>query len=123
MKIPHRSIVLGVLFAFSMIAFTGCSKTAGMRRVERNSRRAERSLENSKSRKVQQAEAKAVKQKEQQKAANEKAKAKELKHREKVQTRETRERMKETRKKADQYNNKYREPFFKRIFGRKKPKT
>jgi hypothetical protein len=94
-----------------------------MRRIERNNRRDERSIENAKSSKVKAAEAKKADQKEELIKTYDKAREKELKHREKMQTKATRLRMKETRKKADKYNNKYKESFFKRIFGRKKPKT
>jgi ABC-type bacteriocin/lantibiotic exporter with double-glycine peptidase domain len=123
MKIPHKPIVLTLLFISAIFLFTDCAKTASMRRIDRNSHRAGRSIENSKSAKVQKAEAKQAKQKEDEKKAYEKKQEKELKHREKMQTKATRERMKETRNKADKNNDKYKEPFFRRIFGRKKPKT
>jgi biopolymer transport protein ExbB/TolQ len=123
MKIPYRWIVIVLLFVSSFFLLTDCAKTASMRRVERNNRRSERSIESSKSRKVKTAEAKKADQKEELIKSYDKAREKELKHREKMQTKETRLRMKETRKKADKYNNKYKESFFKRIFGRKKPKT
>jgi len=123
MKIPYRWIVIVLLFVSSVFLFTDCAKTASMRRIERNNRRDERSIESSKSHKVKAAEAKKENQKEELIKSYDKAREKELKHREKMQTKATRLRMKETRKKADKNNNKYKESFFKRIFGRKKPTT
>lgn len=103
MKIPRRTIIL-VLF-FSVLLFAQDLSAQ--------------------SRKVMKAERKAEKVKEQQKKDFEKARKKELKHRWEIQSPKTKERMKETRKDADQFNNRMRknhEPFWKKIFRRKRPK-
>lgn len=71
------------------------------------------------SRKAEKAQKKADKQKENQKAAYEKAKKKDVAHRMNIQTAETKKRMKQTRKQADLINDRYHEPFFKRIFRRR----
>lgn len=71
------------------------------------------------SRKVKKAQKEADKKKEAQKEAYEKAKKADMAHRYSLQTDETKKRMKQTRKKADQFNNKYHETCFKRIFKRK----
>jgi hypothetical protein len=73
----------------------------------------------SQSRKAEKAQKKAEKQKEEQKAAYEKAKKKDNAHRMDLQTSETKKRMKKTKKQADQFNNRYHEPFYKRIFRRR----
>jgi Spy/CpxP family protein refolding chaperone len=125
MKIPYRTIGLVLVFGFLVFSIDTYAQTSSMRRIERRSHRAERRIESSKSQKVQKAEKKAAKQKEKQKKAYERARKKELKHRYGIQTPETKERMNETHKQADQYNNskKNREPFFKRLFKLKRPKS
>ena len=71
------------------------------------------------SRKAEKAQKKAEKKKVDQKAAYERAKKKDTDHRMSLQTAETKKRMKESRKLADKNNDRYHEPFYKRIFRRR----
>ena len=64
----------------------------------------------------------AEEKKEKQKEKYESAKKDDNERRLDMQTPETKQRMKESRKKADEFNNKGHESFFKRLFKRKKPK-
>ncbi|HDJ33442.1 MAG TPA: hypothetical protein ENF21_05020 [Bacteroidetes bacterium] len=74
------------------------------------------------SRKVRQAVKNAERVEERQKKAYEKARKKEIKRRFNMQTPEVQERMKESRKKAREFNRQNREPFFKRILKKLKLK-
>ena len=94
-----------------------------MRQIERRSHKAESSLNSSDSRQVRKKKSKVEKQQQKQKLREEKALEADNKRKMDIQTAETRKRMKETRKKADEYNNQGHESFFKRLFKRKKPKT
>ncbi len=74
---------------------------------------------NAQSRKVVKAQAKANRQKTDIKEAYLTAKKKDTNHRMSLQTAETRKRMKQSRKQADKFNNRYHECFIKHIFRHK----
>lgn len=117
-----QQFLLFFIFSVLLTALTGSdiySQTAGMRRIEKHSQELNSDAQHSKSKKVKRAEAKAERQKEREKEAYERAKAKDMKHRMDLQTPETKKRMKENRKLADKNNDRYHEPFLKRLFGRK----
>ena len=90
-----------------------------MGRIEKHNRQTDRDAKNSQSRKVKRALAKAEKQKEKEKQEYDRAKEKDLKHRMDLQSPETKKRMKDNKKNADRYNDKYHEPFLKRLFGKR----
>jgi hypothetical protein len=123
MKLLYRLILLTFLFADISGSVIIHAQTSSMRKIERNDRRGKRALKRDESKKVRDAKKKAEQQKKDQKKAYEKAKKEDNKRRMDLQTPETRERMKEAQKMADANNNRGREPFFKRIFKRKKPKS
>ena len=68
------------------------------------------------SRKVRNAEKKAEQQKEHDRLAYDKAKASDIKRREEMQSPRTKKMMKEDRKKAGTFNDRYHKSFFQRLF-------
>jgi hypothetical protein len=123
MKMLIRIFMVALLFTITFSTIESFGQSKNMRDIEKRSPKAERSLKNSESKKVRKAEEKAEDQKAEQKKHYEKAKKEDNERRVGMQTPETKKRMKETRMKADEYNNQGHESFFKRLFKRKKPKT
>jgi hypothetical protein len=74
----------------------------------------------SQSRKVRKAMKKSENAEENTEKTYDKGRDEALKHRYDIQTKEVQKRMKESKKKADQYNRSNREPFYKELFNRKK---
>jgi hypothetical protein len=122
MKMLYKSVLLSLFVALFWLGTESCTQSRSMRQIERRSHRNERLFQSDKSQKVKKAQEKAKDQKEEQQQQYKKAKDEDVKRREANQTALTKERMKETKKKADEFNNRGHECFFKRIFKRKKPK-
>ena len=123
MKMLYRIAVLSILFSCFIVSVEGYAQSRSMKDIESRSGRSERALKKSESKKVRQSKEKAEKKQEEQKKKYEKAKKDDTERRMDMQTPETRKQMKEAREKADANNNKGREPFFKRLFKRKKPRS
>ena len=123
MKLLYRIAFLSVLFNLFYLSNDLLAQSKSMKDIDRRSSKKERLLNKSESKKVRGSKKKAENQKEQQKEKYDKAKTDDNERRVDLQTPKTKERMKDTRKKADEFNNQGREPFFKRLFKRKKPKS
>lgn len=120
MKIRYRIVVLSFLLGSFFLPTAGQSKS--MRDIEKRTSQHDGLIKKSESKKVRKARENAEEKKKLQREKYERAKADDDQRRFDMQTPKTKERMKEARKRADQFNNKGKEPFFKRIFKRKKPK-
>ena len=120
MKIPRYISSLVFLLIFLTFSGQSYSQTRSLRQNSSEIQKSEGNQEQPKSRKVKRSEAKAAASKEKQEKAYAKAKEKDMKHRMDLQTPETRKRMKETKKQADQNNDRYHQTFWQKIFGRKK---
>jgi hypothetical protein len=123
MKMLYKVAILSFFFSLSYFSVEGYGQSKSMRDIEKRSHKNEGLFKKAESKKVRRAEEKAEKQKEKQKEKYEKAKKEDNERRMNMQTPETKKRMKDSRKKADSYNSQGREPFFKRLFKRKKPKS
>ena len=96
-KLQIRKLILGILI-FSIPAFPVYSQSRKVRKAIKKSENAEENTERT----------------------YDKGRDEALKHRYDIQTKEVQKRMKESKKKADQYNKSNKEPFYKDLFNRKK---
>ena len=120
MKIPRY--ITSLIFLLLLLGFPvqSYSQSKTMRQSSREIEKSGGEQEQPKSRKVKKAEAKIAAAKEKQDKAYAKAKQKDMQHRMDLQTPQTRQRMKESKKQADQNNDRYHQTLWQKIFGRKK---
>lgn len=116
-----RIVMLVSLFSLVSVSVDSFGQSKSMKDIERRSGTSERSIKRTESKKVRQAKENAEEKKEKQKERYEKAKKDDNERRYNMQTPGTKQRMKETKKQAEEFNNKGHESFFKRLFKRKKP--
>ena len=118
MKIPNHIALSVLLLIFLLLPGSVFSQHRGMKPSGNEIQKTER--EQPKSRKVKKAEAKAAAAKEKEETAYKKAKEQDMKHRMDLQTPATKKRMKESKKKAEENNDHYRQSLWGKIFGRKR---